>query len=157
MRLYFGFGANKDIDMIRAVTGRGAFSIPATVDGFALCIEKFENITKKAQQILTRHWDESFQSYGIVRRPKSAVSGRLWLLTNAQREAIKNWEIIGIWSHEVSVQATVRLFGIPVTVRAESEELRGSYVDLVTNDRYRPYIVPKKRILAVAKLVRLGA
>lgn len=154
MRLYFGFGANSHPDMIRAVTGRGALSIPATVHGFALCIEKFCNITPKAQEILKRHWDESFVSYGIINKSGASVSGRLWLLTDAQREAIRNWEIIGMWSHDCAVNAKVSIFGIPISVRAESEELHGTHVTIVPGDHYEPFIVPKEKILVVAADVR---
>ncbi len=154
MKLYFGFGANSHPDMIRAITGQGALSFPATITGFALCIESFQYITKVAQNILRNHWDESFVSYGIVKRSKASVSGRLWLLTNAQREAIRNWEIIGVWSHECSVQATISLLGLPISIPAESEELLGNHVTIVPGDHYEPFIVPKEKILAVATDVR---
>lgn len=154
MRLYFGFGANSDPEMIRAVTGRGAFSIPAVINGFALCIESFKNINKIAQNILRNHWDENFVSYGIVPKANASVSGRLWLLTNTQRDAVKNWEIIGIWSHECSLKATISIFGIPFSIPAESEELHGNFVTIVPGDHYEPFIVSKKKILNVAADVR---
>ncbi|MEK7632892.1 MAG: hypothetical protein AAB473_03810 [Patescibacteria group bacterium] len=154
MRLYFGFGANCHPDMIRAITGHGALSFPATITGFALCIESFQHIAKAAQHILRNHWDESFVSYGIACKPGASVCGRIWLLTNAQREAVKNWEIIGIWSHECTVKATMRIFGAPITITAESEELYGKHVKIVPGENYEPFIVPKEKVLAVATLVR---
>lgn len=154
MRLYFGFGANSHPDMIRAITGRGAVSVPARLDGFVLCIESFQNIAKEAQKVLARHWDKNFVSYGIVRQLGSSCTGRLWILTNTQREAVKQWELTGIWSHEVPVTASIHLFGIPFSVSAESEELRHQRVQIVPKKSYRRFIVSKKKILSVAALVR---
>lgn len=154
MRLYFGFGANSRLEMIRAITGRGAVSVPARLDGFALCIESFQNIAKKAQKILVQHWDTHFVSYGIIRKSKGSLNGRLWLLTNAQHEAIKQWELTGVWSHEVPVTASVRILGIPFSVPAKSEEPRHQNVQIVCGDSYPLFIVPKEKILSVATLVR---
>lgn len=155
MVLYFGFGANRDIEMIRAITGRSAIGVPATLEGFHLCVESFENIAPRAQAILAEQWDETFVSYGIVRQPDASVRGTVWLLTERQRAAVCKWELEGLWSHDArNLDATVDLFGMSIPVRAVSEELRHQKVRLVDGNAYETFVVPKERILEVAELVR---
>lgn len=159
MRLYFGFGANAHPDMIRAITGKGALSVSASIHDFALCIESLRSMAPATQAVLRNHWDSTFVSYGIIRKPGASVHGRLWLLTNAQREAIRAWELVGVWSHNVKLQVRTSILGFPILVSGETEELRvdESLVTTVPGNHYKPFIVPKKRILSVATLVRAHA
>ncbi len=48
----------------------------------------------------------------------------------------------------------MRIFGAPITITAESEELYGKHVKIVPGENYEPFIVPKEKVLAVATLVR---
>lgn len=54
MKLYFGFGANRDAAMIRAITGSSALRIPASLDGFQLCVQALCDIPEKARRVLTK-------------------------------------------------------------------------------------------------------
>lgn len=155
MVLYFGFGANRDIEMIRAITSRSAIGVPAMLHGYHLCVESFKNIPVRARRILAEQWDEMFVSYGIICDPETSVYGTLWLLTDRQRVAVLKWELEGLWSHNIcDVPVTIDLFGISIPVRAVSEELRHQNVQLVDDKNYETFIVPKERILKVAELTR---
>jgi len=153
MIFYFGFGANRDLEMIRAITGRGALGVPASVEGFQLCVESMRNIPKQARDILYGEWDHRFVSYGIVPHPRGRVTGTLWLLTDCQRRKIQEWELTGLWSRDVRVSAQVRAFGFTVRIPAVSEELLNQRVQLVPGEKYKTFIVPKHRLLAVARKV----
>lgn len=157
MHLYFGFGANSHPEMIRAITGRGALSIPAKLRGFSLCVESFKDICKEAQVILSNHWDAQFVSYGIARDPNGSLEGRVWLLTRKQRDLIKQWELTGTWSYEVKTRVEVSMFGCTFSIPVESEELRHQRVQMVSGVSYEPFIAPKEKILSVARMVRCGA
>ncbi len=157
MKLYFGFGANRDAAMIKAITGRSALHLPASLDGWHLCVQQLNDIPKKVQRLLRRAWGDSFVSYGIVKQPAVRVTGTLWLLTDAQHRAIHSWEFIGSWSHNVQVKAGINLFGLNFLVDAETEHLARQKVTLVDGQHYQTYLVPKSHILHIAEGVRLAA
>ncbi len=154
MQWYFGFGANRDSRMIRAITGRCAIGIPAQITGFQLCVESIKHIPEKARRILYTKWDANFVSYGIVPKETKTVRGRLWLLSNSQRELIRRWELVGTWSREVHVTAQCTLLGFHLSVPAVSEELLQQQVSLVEKATYKTFIVPRNRLLRVARMVR---
>ncbi|HCC83608.1 TPA: hypothetical protein DEP96_02045 [Candidatus Uhrbacteria bacterium] len=156
MKLYFGFGANRDATVIKAITGRSALHLPASLDGWHLCVQQLNDIPKKVQRLLRRAWGDSFVSYGIVKEPSSRVTGTLWLLTNAQRQAIHDWEFIGSWSHNVQVKVKISLFGLKFLVDAETEHLAKQKVTLVDGLTYPTYLVPKAHILQIAEGIRIA-
>ena len=139
----------------RAITGRSAFRLPATAQGFQLVVQALHNIPKKVRDMLSQKWESDFVSYGIVRKPESSVSGSVFLLTNAQRDAVRQWEFVGKWSHNVHVKAKVRVLGITFSVDAESEHLGRQKCKDVDGHRYRTFLVPKEKILRVAREVRV--
>ena len=100
MKFYFGFGANRSAEMIRAITGRSAIGVPAQIMHFQLCTESLRNIPLRARRILAKKWGEDFVSYGIVPKREQQVRGHLWLLTDRQRECVRQWELVGAWSNE---------------------------------------------------------
>jgi hypothetical protein len=154
MKLYFGFGANRDAAMIKAITGRSAFHLPACLDGWHLCVQQLGDIPHKVQRILRRAWGDNFVSYGLVKQPSSCVTGSLWLLTNAQRQAIRDWEFVGSWSHIVEVKANINLFGLKLLIDAETEHLAKQKVTFVDGLNYPTYLVPQAHILQIAEGVR---
>ncbi len=154
MKLYFGFGANRDPDMLRAITGQTCLHFPAAINGWQLCIEHLNDIPRKVQSTLRRAWGGNFVSYGIVKQPTGRVSGRLWLLTNAQRRAVRNWEFVGTWSHQVAVKAEIKILGLKFLVDAETEHLARQKVEPVDGLQYPTFLVPKEQIIMTANNVR---
>lgn len=98
---FFGYGANRDPDMIRAIIGRLPEGYPAVLQGFELCIQTWEEIPERARKILSYSWDESFRSYALrpTRKFSEKVKGVIWLISREERRLIDNWELNGIWYH----------------------------------------------------------
>ena len=157
MQFYFGFGANRSADMIRAITGRSAIGVPAQIMHFQLCIESLRNIPLRARHILAEKWNENFVSYGIVPKREQQVRGHLWLLTDRQRECVRQWELVGAWSQDVCVTAYINFFGLRIAIPAVSEALLQQKVTPVDGAQYETFIVPKEQILRIAESVRAFA
>lgn len=157
MKLYFGFGANRDLAMIKAITGKPAFGISATIKDFHLCIEELKDIPQKARELIAKQWGSEFCSYGIVRHQGGLVHGKLWLLSNKQHKAVQDWELAGLWSIPNTVKTTIFIFGVKLFfINAHSEEIIGQTAKYVRGDCYETYIVPRHQILHIANKVRVA-
>lgn len=154
MKWYFGFGANRDVAMIRAITGSSAYGVPACVDDYQLCVQQLKDIPEQARKILMGTWGDAFCSYTIVSRPGSRVHGMLWLLTDQQREAVSRWELDGLWSSVVRVDARVSIAGRQFSLMAETEEIVNQQAEEVNGQVYETFVVPREKILQVAREVR---
>jgi len=164
---YFGYGTNRDLDMMAAMIGRKEIiGEPGRLIGYELCIQKTEHIPGKPlasapapvspQEIVTKAFDENFELYII--RPNANVEtyGTIWQLTPEEYEFVREWELLE--------------FGMQEDIKAMAIDLKGNIVNVVTHgslststpvdrcimgDTYEDYIVPKNEILEVAERVRL--
>ncbi len=107
---YFGYGANRDPQMMEAITGNGNLAgRKAVLKDFQICIQRLDQVPPKAQKILRKAgWtDETFSTYTI--RPDegnedSLVHGMIWELTEHERNLVRNWELVGLWYKETNCQ-----------------------------------------------------
>src|SRR6185369_880419 len=99
MIYFFGYGADKDADMMKAIVGRVPKGEKATISGFELCVQTLADLPFKAQQIVKNSWDHSFRSYALraSKNMNSTVEGMMWELSPLERKLIDNWEITGFW------------------------------------------------------------
>ncbi|HBR80942.1 MAG: hypothetical protein UX09_C0057G0005 [Candidatus Uhrbacteria bacterium GW2011_GWE2_45_35] len=155
MKLYFGFGANRDPEMITAITGKKPiFGFPAILKNFELVYQSMNQIPKVAQKILKQNWANDFVSYAIKPNQNQEVCGTIWFLTNKQRAAISLWELNGLWSYKTTSMAEINFFKIKIPVKVETEIIHSQEHLPVSGKNYKTFIVPKNKILETAILVR---
>ncbi len=157
--LYFGFGANSQREMIRAITGSAPrHGERAFLRGYKLVVQELTDVPSKGkvspQFILRKSWGEKFQSYQIAPgTSRERVYGTLWEMSEKSWLAIQRWELVPEgWTKEVKVLAVVG----SEEHSAHTEVLRGkqTYRKVVKTKNYKPFVVDKKTILKKAREAR---
>lgn len=96
---YFGYGANRNPNMMKAIIGRQPKGVRSFVRGFELCVQTWNEIPTHVREKLSPSWDEDFKTYFL--RPnykyRSKVRGVIWEVTRKERHFIDNWELTGDW------------------------------------------------------------
>lgn len=155
MKFYFGFGANRDREMIKAITGHyPIFGFTGEIKNFCLCYQNMEQIPKLAQKNLKNFWDKNFRSYAIYPAKNNSVSGMVWLITNWQRKKISDWELDGLWSNKIKTRARIIIFNKMLELPVETEIIQHQKHITLKQKRYQTFIVPRKKILQVARQTR---
>lgn len=147
---YFGYGANRDPEMMRAIVGRVPEGKFATVSGFELCVQNWDCIPEAAQHMLSGSWDETFRSYVLRPTTNSStkkVRGMIWKLTPEERRLVDNWELTGQWYHVFRLQSDETNLEIQVV-----ENQPVSHV--VRFPIYKTFLNDKKKMLRVAEKAR---
>jgi len=162
---YFGYGANKTPEMMKAITGNSQLvGEPAVLSGYDLGIQRFDQIPDKVlsgsmlpaspREIIRGAWKdpEKFETY-VIKPGESAVDGTVWELTDVERELVRNWELVGDWYKEI--MAKVRLEdGTKIEIQTEILG-DGQGVDrLVDGLIYPPFLNDIREFEGVANRVR---
>jgi len=151
---YFGYGANRNPEMMEAIVGRVPEGYPAKISGFELCVESWEDIPEPARRILSSSWDSSFRSYCV--RPsgnlRGSVKGHVWKLTREERRLVGNWEMTGLWYKVFVLQYPI----YPSReVQIEIQVINDPKVKKVfSGRRYKTYLNKPKKMLNVARETR---
>lgn len=150
---YFAYGANRDLRMMRAITGSqelvGHLGI---LKGYTLCVQKLNQVpdivlkTSPApispRALLKESWPDTFESYIIKPDPKGEVSGTIWELTPLQRKLVRDWELVDFgWYKDIDASA-VTTDGQVIQVQAEGlregqevdREINGNNYETWLND-----------------------
>ncbi len=151
---YFGYGANRDADMMHAMIGRRPEGKPAKLRNFELCVQHWHEVEEKVKKALTTcKWDSAFRTYCARLNVGKATEGTLWLITKDEHRHVGNWEMHGHWYK-------------PVKIFLESE---GKIVEAVTEiindktlrsaaeiygEKHPIYLNDKKQMFDAAKAVR---
>jgi len=147
---YFGYGANRDPEMMKAIVGRVPQGTFATVSDFELCIQDWPCLLPKVQEMLTPSWDTNFKSY-VLRASTNAstrkVRGMVWNITKEERHMIDNWELTGEWYHVFTLQ-----FG---DIQLEIQVIDNQPVEkVVMSPIYKTFLNDKKRMIKTAERAR---
>jgi hypothetical protein len=148
---YFGYGANRSSEMMEAIIGRRPEGYPAELRGYELCIQKWEEIPEQVRETLSNNWEPGFGAYCIRPKEGSQVTGQIWLLTEAERELVNNWEF---WYEQIEVQVEGqdgRISGV------ETEMIDDPKISqVVEGENYPTFLNKKEGMLEVATRVREG-
>jgi len=151
---YFGFGANKDRDMIEAIVGRKLSGRQAFVEGFDLVIQSLDDIAEPARTVLRKAWGDVFQSYAL-KRGSNVVYGMLWDVTRKDLGHIATWELESEnWFKQIEVLATLEEDGSKVMAITQIVENQ-PHQKIVTEKDYSPFPVPKEKLIAMANKTRV--
>lgn len=136
---YFGYGANRDLAMMTAITGKeNLLGKPGVLKGYTLCVQKLGQIpdnilpTSPVQvsprTIIEEGWPETFESYIIKPDPEGEVQGTIWELDPQDRALVREWELIDFgWYQDIKTKATAE---DGTEIEIETEGLReGQQVD----------------------------
>lgn len=149
---YFSFGANKTSEMMNAIIGRTPKGFPAILENYELFVQSWKNIPKNAKKILKSNWDSKFKSY--CGRPKKGkiIFGTAWYISKQERKLVGNWELHNIWSKNKIVNVRDKRGRV---YRAQTDIVNDFKTkNVVSGEKYKPFVVNKNKILKVARKVR---
>jgi hypothetical protein len=164
---YFGFGTNKDYDMMAHMVGRTDLKgEPGKLIGYEVCIQKSRDMRTDIPptsplkippaEIIIGDWGSDFDMF--VSRPNlNAVAyGTIWDLTPEDLELVKEWECVE-YGLQDEVQAMAMDFRSNlVQVEIQSLTRPTDKIDRVINgDDYEPYVADKEKMLAMADKLRV--
>lgn len=157
---YFGYGANRDFQMMAAITGNENLTGRlAEIRGYELCVQEFDQVPTSVQGILREAgWNnKNFSTYVIRPKEGSVVYGMIWELTGEERSLVKNWEIIGPWYKEIRCEVMGNVItGEKKRIQAITEQLGdGQEIDRVVDGRTREIFLNNRDMMfEVAKKAR---
>ncbi len=151
---YFGYGANRDPEMMEAILGRVPEGFPGEISGFQLCIQTWKEIPDRVKKVLAPAWGEDFQTYCV--RPTagtSRVHGVVWRLSRAERKFLDAWELTYLnWYKVFLLQYQI---SNNFHIQTEIPFMADSFVNrCIKGERYKTFLMGKKKILEVANNVR---
>ncbi len=155
---FFGYGADQEIDMIRAITGHKPKIIgTAVLHDYELRIQDLTEVSTagaNVQQMLRDNWGDTFKSYVIVPKPGVHINGTLFKLSIIDRHLVDEWELVQLgWYERIFV--TVELIKTGKKYRAETQVLNPNQTaKTVAKPGYRSWLMPKRKFLEIAKKYR---
>lgn len=166
--LYFGYGANRDAEMISAILGKPKEELVgrvATLLGYKLAVQRLDQVpdaTKEdapenisPRQILKNNWDESFTSYVIQPDPSGKVSGTIWEITPEEYERIRDWELLDFGWYEDCVGEAIDVDGVTIPIVTEMIGPNQDFDHEVDGMNYETWLKPADEFMAIATKARL--
>jgi hypothetical protein len=165
--LYGAYGANRDPEMLKAITGNaslvGKLAIFKDVE---LCVQRFDQIPDvvaptapvplSPKAIMVDSWGESnnFETYVIRSAIGSVVIGRVYELTAQERALIAEWEMIEFgWYKKMDITAVLE-DGTEISVNTEGLSDGASVDRVVDGTDYPTYLNDPTNMFKVAKQAR---
>lgn len=159
---YFGYGANRDLDMIKAITGADpVWGKEGLLKDYSLFLQPLKNIIDPsdfgqsdsfgARTRLQQKWDNQFKSYVVKKSTGDSVAGTIWKLSTKDLRWINNWELVDFGWYNIDL-------GTAETKDAEEYIVYVQYLpdssnpgDKVDGKNYQPYINNKEEMLETAR------
>jgi len=165
MIAYFGYGTNRDHDMMAAMVGRGNLEgVKGTLSGYELVIQDLEDITNQVspiapvprspREIMATALGDSAKLYIIRPSPSAVTYGTIWQISEDEYEMVRDWELLDFGMQEdIKVQVRTES-GSPVEAQTHgSNDAMLSAGEVVVDENYENYLVPREVILETAKRV----
>lgn len=163
---YFGYGSNKDLEMMVHMVGRQDLKgEPGKLLGYELCIQKLENIrdiipenspvSVSPREIIRQNFGDVFELF--IARPKAdgVVYGTIWDLTPEEIELVKEWEMVELGMQEEINAMAINNNGDIIAVETQAVMDPPAQIDrVVTEKDYPSYIAPKDKMLKIADETR---
>ncbi len=141
---YFGYGANSQRDMVRAITGTDPEEIGRAVAyNYGMGVQTLSDIPTNPRTILRHGWGDGFKSYVMTRRFLHRTYGTLWLISQQARKRIDHWELSDLgWYDRAFV--TVRLVGTTRFIHCETQVIPSNqHINhWVRYKNYHPWLQP---------------
>lgn len=163
---YFGFGTNRDLDMMAHMIGREEIEgEPGRLMGYEVCIQRADQfrteiadtspIPVSPKDIILRSWGPKFEMYVSRPNPDGIAYGTIWKITPEELELVREWELVDYGAQEDAKGMAINSQGQMIEVITQSF-LKPAEIDrVVTGDDYDPYIWSKEAMLKRADELRL--
>jgi hypothetical protein len=165
---YFGFGTNRDLEMMQHMIGRENINGEhGRLIGYELTIQKADQFRTKmpatspnpkmsARDIIMKAWGAKFEMFTSRPNPTGIIYGTIWDITPEELELVKNWEMVDFGCQEEARGIALTDTGELVEVIIQSF-LKPAEIDrVIKGDDYEPYIWDKESLLKKADQVRLN-
>ena len=111
---YFGYGANRNLDMIKAITGaEPVWGKEGFLKDYQLFLQPLKYVVDPkdfgqedsfgARTRLQGKWGKEFKSYVVKKCTGSVVAGTIWKLTTRDLRWINNWELVDFGWYKVGL------------------------------------------------------
>lgn len=165
--LYGGYGANRDLSMLQAITGNDRLKpIPAVFHDVELGVQRFDQVSDKLsataplpftpKELIINSWgrESTFETYVIRRKKGSRVNGCVFELTPLERALIAEWEMIEFgWYKRMHLKATLET-GEEKEIETEGFDGSEEIDRVVDGLNYPTYLNEKEDMLKAAENVR---
>jgi hypothetical protein len=165
---YFGYGTNKDLDMMVHMVGRNDLhGKPGKLLGYELCTQRLDQIRDSVpsqspvrvspRAIIHQTYGDTFDLY--IARPKNEgiIYGTIWDLTTDEMELVKEWELVDYGMQEEVHAIAVDVKGAIISVETQAVMNPPAEIDKnITGENYEPYIVLKSKMLEAADNSRIA-
>lgn len=160
--LYFAYGNNREPEIMQVLTGnKNLVGHEAVLKGYVLGVQMLDQVPSirlsgfpvSPQEVLRRHWNDSFESY-VIKPGEGEVKGMVWELTNEERELVRDWELIDLgWYKDVKGEAILKDGG---KIAVETEILGDSQgIDRVIDGKeYNSFLNKKEDFFRVIEISR---
>lgn len=160
---YFGYGTNRDLDMMVSMIGRDNIEgSPGMLKGHELCIQKVNDIYGEIKEgapseisprkIIEKAFGPTFELF--VTRPNAdgETYGTIWKITPEEYEYVRNWELLDFGMQEdIKAIATNEKEQIINVQTHGLLDPKGPINRVIKGGDYEDYLVPKKDILKIAE------
>lgn len=162
---YFGYGTNRDRDMMVAMIGRNNLSgAKGVIFDYELVIQDLEHIPDRVlstapaprspREIMKTALGDNAKLYII--RPKSVAItyGTIWQITPEEYEMVRDWELLDFGMQEDMQVLGQTETGEKITVQTHGSNDPNLLMSVVIEgENYEDYLVPKEKILETARQV----
>jgi len=164
---YFGYGSNKDLDMMAHMVGNPTLQgIPGKLYGYELCIQKIKHIRNdipknspvsiSPREMIQSGFGDNFELYISRPNPNGIITGTIWDLTPEELDLVREWELVDYGMQEEVKALASDLDGNLINVETQAVVNPPAEIDRIVNEEnYPSYIVNKDKMLEVADKVRL--
>jgi hypothetical protein len=166
--LYAGYGANRDLKMMQAITGNSNLvGKEAILRGVELCVQGFDQIPdiilptapipRSPKSIMIGPWGENsdFQTYVIRYSSAGEVACRIFEISPLERALVAEWEMIAFgWFKEMNLKAYLE-DGSEIAVTTEGLNDDGLIKRVVDGINYPDYLLDPEQMCNVATKARL--
>jgi hypothetical protein len=164
---YFGYGTNRDRDMMVAMIGRESLAgRPGRLRNYQLCIQTLNEIPEVVAEtapaplspraIVEQALGSSFELY-IVRPKSSEVTyGTIWDITQDELALVYEWELLDFGMQDEIRAVAIDLEGEAIHIHTHGLLTPDVRVDrVVAGGDYSDYLIKKEDIIGISNRVRL--
>lgn len=164
---YFGFGTNRDLDMMAHMIGRkDIVGELGRLLGYELCIQRGKQFRDEIPKtsplkisprtLIVRSWGPEFKMYVSRPNPDGIIYGTIWDITPEELELVREWEMVDYGAQEDAKGMAVNSSGEIIEVITQSflSPPLPEIEQVITGDDYEPYIESKEAMLKKADEVR---
>jgi hypothetical protein len=164
---YFGFGTNKDLEMMEHMIGRKNIQgEKGKLFGYELCVQRGAQFREEIPEnsvlgisprtLIVNSWGPEFKMYVSRPNPEGIIFGTIWDITEDEFQLVREWEMVDYGAQEDVKALASNSKGEMVGVITQSfiNSPTPEIESVITDENYNPYIESKEAMLNKADQVR---